>query len=140
MLKEGKTANEIAHGKQESRKWSKSTVRNAKNLKMVKKTLRKDNSRSQNSQRSLANKLGISQPSINRIISDLDLRPLKLVRTTQNNGTQQKKRVRIANQILNMYSEGMKVKKIFWSDETWVDKDSAHRFSAQNERKYFSKR
>ena len=138
MLKEGKTANEIARGKQESRKWSKSTVRNAKNLKMAKKTLRKDNSSAKNSQRSLANKLGISQPSINRIISDLDLRPLKLACTTHNNGTKQKKRVRIANQILNMYSEGMKTKRIFWIDETRADKDSAHRFNAQNERKYFS--
>ena len=42
MLKEGKTANEIARGARESRRRSKSTVRNAKNLKMAKHTLRKD--------------------------------------------------------------------------------------------------
>ena len=61
------------------------------------------------------------------------------MRTCRNGETKRAKRARIADEILGLYSSGMRTKRVLWSDETWVDRDTCARFNPQNERKYYSK-
>ena len=139
MLKEGKSPEDIYAGMQSSRQWSSGKKMNQENAKKVKKMLKSDNSTATNSQRLMAAKLGCSQFTVNRIVKKIGLRPLKHVKTTHNSETKKAKRERIAREIVSMYADGMRTKRVFCADETWVDENTCARYNPQNDRKYYHK-
>ena len=138
-LNKGRTVAEIAEKKEASRKWNVKSRKVTESAgKKVKKLLKKSNSTVDNSTRSMAVKLGISHSTVSRILKKENIRALKHVKTTHNTETKMAKRTRVAGEILEMYVNGMKSSRIFWSDETQVDADTCARFNPQNERLYFS--
>ena len=54
--------------------------------------------------------------------------------TTRNSGAEKAKRGEIARVIATMYAEGVRAKRAFWSDATWVDEDTCARRNPQNDR------
>ena len=87
----------------------------------------------------MAELLNVSQSSVGRITRKVCSKPFKMVKTTHDTETKRRKRERIAGEVLQMYAGGMRSKRIFWSDETWVDKDTCKRWNPQNDRRYYPK-
>ena len=140
VLKQGKAPAEIDSRLKESRAWgdAKRTVDRA-NIKKVKKMIQKDNSAANVSNRLLASKLGCSRESARKITKSCKVRPLKHVKQPHNCAAKMAKRKKIAAELLDMYKEGMRTKRVFWSDETWVDENTCARYNPQNDRKYYCK-
>ena len=61
------------------------------------------------------------------------------MKTTRDAEAKRAGRWRLAGEILQLYAGGMRTKRIFCSDETWVDRDTCRRFNPQNDRAYFPK-
>ena len=140
LLKEGKLSTRIDSASKSPRTWPDSKKKiTQKSIKKVKKMIKKDNSAASVSNRLLADKIGRSRETARKITKACNVRPLKHVKQTHNSETKMAKRKKLSGELLDMYKEGMRTKRIFWSDETWVDENTCARYNPQNDRKYYDK-
>ena len=117
----------------------KNRKRGAMRAKKVEKPLSKDNRPSARSQRYTPEILGIGKTTVGRILKYVSISTFRHVKTTRDMEAERAKRWRQAGEILQLYAGGMRTKRIFWSGETCVDRDSGRRFNPQNNRMYFPK-
>ena len=120
MLKQGSTAAEVTAAQQASRKWATEKKKvGPENAIKAKKRRVGNKSTLQNSTRLLARKVEVPNASVARILkSELNVKPLKRVKTTHNAATKKKKRHLAAQDIAGMYKSGMRADEIFFSGET----------------------